>query len=269
MLATYHNHTTFSDGKVNVPTMVAAALDLGVNELGISDHLMLHERQPPPKWSMQRDDLGRYIDTIRNAATPDGPTLRIGLEVDYFPGQEAHIAHTLRDLPLDYIIGSVHYVGDFTIDSSAAAWQPLTDDEREAIHLGYWQRMLGLAQSGLFDIVAHLDLSKKFGYLPRRDLSRDMHAALDAIADAGLVVELNTAGWHKPCADAYPTLALLRECRQRSIPTTLSSDAHQPDHLVRDFVAGAQRLAEAGYDTVARFAGRERRFEPLVSALPT
>ncbi len=91
----------------------------------------------------------------------------------------------------------------------------------------------------------------------------EIDAALDAIADADLVVELNTAGWHKPIRDAYPDEGLLRRCHRRAIPVTLSADAHQPDHLLRDFDRGAERLRAAGYDRIARFRERERRFVEL------
>ena len=91
--------------------------------------------------------------------------------------------------------------------------------------------------------------------------------ALDAIAAAGMVVELNTAGWLRPCADAYPSLEILQACRTRGIDVTLSSDAHHPDFLTKDFERGAERLREAGFERIARFRNRERWFEPLPAAV--
>ena len=127
--------------------------------------------------------------------------------------------------------------------------------------------MRGLAEAGVFNIVAHIDLPKKFGYMPSHVPQREIDAALDAIAEAGLVVELNTAGWHKPCADAYPSTDIVGACFARNIPVTISADAHQGDHLLRDFENAARRLQDAGYDRVARFANREMRFEAISQAL--
>lgn len=68
-------------------------------------------------------------------------------------------------------------------------------------------------------------------------------------------------------AEGYPSAALLKRCRRRGIPVTLSSDAHQAAHLIRDFERGAAILSAAGYDRVARFRGREQWFESLADAV--
>jgi histidinol-phosphatase (PHP family) len=83
-----------------------------------------------------------------------------------------------------------------------------------------------------------------------------------------MVVEINTNGWQCPCREPYPSAAILEQCRRRDIAVTLSADAHDPTHLLRDFPAAAKMLREAGYDQVARFADRQVRFESLESAVP-
>jgi histidinol-phosphatase (PHP family) len=270
MLASYHNHSTWSDGRASTAAMIAQARNLGLGEIGLSDHFVVHPRGEQPRWAMRAGRLQAYIGELqahRIEAEPRDPAVRIGLEVDWFPGHERRIAEALDGLPLDYVIGSVHYVGDFTIDGSARRWEGLSIDERDAVHEEYWRRMRTLAESQLYDIAAHLDLPKKFGYLASIDLRGLISDALDAIREADMVVELNTAGWHKPCACAYPSLEILRECRRRDIPVTLSADAHFPEHLVRDFERGAARIADAGYREIARFRERRRWMEPLEQAL--
>ncbi len=264
MLATYHNHTGYSDGKGAVDDLIASARKLGVGELGISDHYTLFPTGRVIEWSMKLDRLDEYVAEITAAkeATED-VAVRLGLEVDWFPGCADAIRAALGDHPYDYLIGSVHFVDEFPIDSYAEDWQRLSVDERDDMHEGYWRRIISLAESDLFDIVGHVDLTKKFGFYPRRDLTALVGEALEAIADTRLIVELNTNGWHKPCDDAYPTVDILRGCKRRGVPVTLSSDAHDPAHLVRDFDRGTQRLLEAGHKAVARFAERQVRFDPL------
>jgi len=131
------------------------------------------------------------------------------------------------------------------------------------MHRRYWIAIADLARSGLFDIVGHLDLTKKFNQWPTVDLGAEIDAALEAIAGAGMAVELNTAGWNLPCADAYPSTDLLRACRVRSIPALVNSDAHDPAHLLRDFERGVARLREVGYEETVVFEGRRRRTVPL------
>ena len=281
MLATYHNHSKWSDGKPTLREMLDAATRLGIGELGVSDHWVLHPDGTIQKWAMHPEALGAYVDALLElrdgAKRQAGPEVRIGLEVDWFPVRSnasdpgLPLRAVLDRLPFDYLIGSVHEVDGFMIDGSPAAWQPLSQDQVNHLHRRYWQNMKSLGESGLFDIVAHIDLPKKFAFHATCDLRGEIGEALDAIATApnNPVVEINTAGWYKPCADAYPTLDILRECRRREIPVTISADAHQADHLLRDFDKAAARLAEAGYTHIARFAGREKRLEPIAEALVT
>ena len=272
MLASYHNHTTWSDGKAPVGEVIVAARRLGLGEVGISDHLTVHPSGNAVSWSMPPQRLEDYAADVLAAAdrslAEGGPVVRLGVEVDWFDGHRIVLAGVLERVPLDYAIGSVHYCRGIAIDGSAAVWQRWTPDERDDVHREYWRQIRNLAESGLVDIMAHLDLPKKFGFAPRESVKNLVSPALDAIAEAGLVVELNTAGWHKPCREPYPGPSILRACRDRDIPVTLSADAHDPADLMRDFPAAAQLLADAGYDEVARFAGRCVRFEPLSAAAP-
>ena len=102
----------------------------------------------------------------------------------------------------------MHIVDGFGIDGCASDWETLIQDERDDVIRAYWARVRQMARSGLFDIAAHLDLYKKFGYYPSVDISKDVEAALDAVATSGMSVELNTAGWHKPCHEEYPSPAI-------------------------------------------------------------
>lgn len=267
MLASYHNHTDWSDGRNTVADLVQKAADLGIVELGISDHFVLHPSDKPPQWSMMHDQLPLYVREIlslRDDATSRGVNLRLGLEVDWFPGQTETIREALEPHPFDFLIGSVHDIEGLTIDGSPESWKKLNAEQINEAHRRYWRLMRGLAESGLFDIVAHIDLPKKFGFHPSRVPEPEINAALDSIAKADLVVELNTAGWHKPCADAYPSRNLLEKCHRRGIPTTLSADAHLPEHLLRDFDRGVGRLRAAGYSEVVRFARRARWTEAIL-----
>ncbi|HWB20023.1 MAG TPA: histidinol-phosphatase HisJ family protein [Phycisphaerales bacterium] len=270
MLATYHNHSRWSDGKASIPDLIASAHAQSISTLGISDHYCLHPAGVQQPWAMPSEKIDDYIRELQSAraSTPPGLTLSIGVEADWFSNHTHVLKPALERLPVDYILGSIHFVGSFTIDGRPEQWAKLTDDQREQLHRDYWTQVPLMAQSRLFDIASHLDLAKKFGYFAKSDLTSLINPALDALADNHLVVELNTAGWHKPCNDAYPSLDILRACRNRNIPVTISADAHQPEHLLRDFDKAALRLHQAGYDRVARFHNREVTFDSLADAVP-
>ena len=108
--------------------------------------------------------------------------------------------------------------------------------------------MLGAAQCGRFTFLGHLDLPKKFGFLTDGEKYLP-HAkqVLDAAAASGVGIELNTAGWFKPCSEPYPSLPMLREANLKKIPVVVNPDAHCPEHVTRGFSEAAALLRQAGY----------------------
>ena len=82
---------------------------------------------------------------------------------------------------------------------------------------------------------------------------------LDAIAQSGMAVELNTAGWHKDVREAYPSPEIVRGCFRRDIPMLVTADAHHCGELTRDYERGTRALREAGHRESAVFAGRKMK----------
>lgn len=256
MIASYHCHTKWSDGDGEVADYIRAAHAKGIGKIGISDHYVLTPDCTTPDWSMPLDALDDYIEDVASAACTAGDNLvvKTGIEADYFPGGESSISEALSGRPLDYIIGAVHSVDGFPIDDQIADWEALQQRERNDIIRGYWVRIRQMAESGLFHIVAHLDLTKKFGFHPNIDISTEIRFALDAIARAGMIVELNTSGWYDMAKEAYPSIALLKACRSRDIAVIISSDAHHPANITRGFSQARRTLRSAGYLEQARLA---------------
>ncbi|MBT3286560.1 MAG: histidinol-phosphatase HisJ family protein [Victivallales bacterium] len=263
----YHNHSTWSDGTRSVAEMVTAAAASGLTEFGISDHYVLIPHQPNngSEWSMPLARLDEYAAEVQ-ATTRDGITVRLGIEADFFPETWQELPGRFAGIAFDYVIGSVHYADAFPIDCSLSYWTPLSQDEVDEVYRVYWIRIRQLAECGMFDLVGHLDLPKKFGYYPVADLSPERNAALDAIAAADLALELNTAGWDKPCAECYPSPALLREVRRREVPVLISADAHTPANVAAHYRRAAELLWEIGFRETVRFQQRERFTAPLAQA---
>ncbi len=264
MLTSYHNHTNWSDGAPTLAAQIHAAQQIGLDELGISDHYVLRPDRVEVDWSMPLDLLGDYVLQIRAAALEvKGLALRLGVEADFFPETVDEVRERLGVYPFDYLIGSVHYVEDFPIDETGQKWDALTVEERDEMWRMYWVRVRQMAESGTFDFVGHIDLAKKFGHRPTVDLRREAREALDAIRDADMAIEINTAGWSLPAQEAYPSLELLVEARKRAIPLLINADAHFPEFLTRDFQRARELAREAGYRELVRFQQRERIPYPL------
>ena len=246
-MTSYHTHSRWSDGQTSIAAMIAAAEKINLQEFGISDHYVLTPHaETDTSWSMPVERLGEYVDEVLSLSKTSHLTVRLGLEVDYFPENPEEIRNQLSPYPFDYLIGSVHFVDTFPVDHSADFWAPLTQADINRIHVEYWQRVAMAAKSGLFDWLGHLDLVKKFAFRPDIDLSDYINAALDAIVDADIAIELNTSGWDKPCQEAYPDHLILSQCARRNIPVILTADAHSPEELLRHYDRGQNLLNRLG-----------------------
>jgi histidinol-phosphatase (PHP family) len=259
----YHNHTDFSDAKGTVAEMVAAAEQAGLGEFGISDHLVIHPEGRTFRWGMRLERLGEYAAEVRRAARAARLPVRLGIEADFFPETVEELRRLLAGHPFDFVIGSVHFAEGFLFDESRQRWAELTAEECAAKWALYWRLVSQLAASRAFDFMGHLDLPKKFGYRMAEVAPEPALAALDAIAEAGMALELNTSGWHQPCREAYPSPELLRQARRRGIPILINADAHSPADVARSYGPALLLAREAGYTETARYAARRRSCVPM------
>lgn len=234
----------------------ARAVAIGLDEIGFSDHAPM-QRDDFDDWRMRFDQLDAYVASVRRAQR-DFPqlTIRLALEVDYLPGQEEWIRELAARHPWDYFIGSVHYVaGGWDIDNPAklSRWQ-----ERDAydVWAEYFDWLTQAAASGLFEIIGHADLPKKFGFRPQRDCTPVFERFLAAAARSGVAVELNTAGLRKDCREIYPSRQFLDLARARNVPITFGSDAHRPEEVGMDFAAALELARAAGFTETLKFNQR-------------
>jgi histidinol-phosphatase (PHP family) len=264
MRVSYHNHTNWSDGTATLAEMLDGARRAGLDEFGLSDHYALMPGGARVEWAMPPEFLPEYVRTLwQTAAETTGVTLRVGLEVDYFPETELETLAALAEQRFDYRIGSVHFADGFPIDCAPSYWEAITADEREDVWRRYWRYLRMAAETRAFDFIGHLDLPKKFGFLPATDFSADISDLLDAIADLDLAIEMNTAGWEKPIGEQYPSLNLLRQARRRDIPLVINADAHAPAAVANHFDRAYALAREAGYTETVHYANRERFTVPM------
>lgn len=273
MLTDYHLHLRPDDlsataeehfTEENVDHYLAAAEEHGIGELGVSEHIhrftQALEVWRHPFWEEQAvDDLDAYCEFV--GTTP----LRLGLEADYIPGAEDHLANLLEARDFDYVVGSVHFIGDVAVDhEDFDAWESKGDPE--AVWRRYFDTLAEAARSGLFDILAHPDLVKVWGSgrpVPERDLRFFYEPAVEAIAESGIAVEVSTAGLRKPVGEIYPAPALAQMCVDAGAEFALSSDAHAPDQVGFAYERALEFLSGLGVERICVFEGRERRLEPL------
>jgi histidinol-phosphatase (PHP family) len=265
VIVDYHMHLRAPDESIDhslsaVERFVRTAEGRGVDEIGFTEHVY-YFTQTSAVWSLPyqlercRYDLDRYCDAVLEAQRRGLP-VKLGLEVDYVADRHFDLVDVLRPYPWDFLLGSVHWIDGLAVDSEPGLWDRVPVEEVWRL---YFAALREAAGTGFFDILAHPDLVKIFGRRPLRDLIDAEHAATaDAVAEAGVCVEISTAGLHKAVGELYPDAELLAAFRERGVPITLASDAHVPANVGRDFEAATALARSVGYDTVTVFAERRR-----------
>ena len=171
----------------------------------------------------------------------------------------------LEDHDWDYVVGSVHFLRDHSLDTQEySVWG--TGESPERIWRRYFETVAESARSGLYDIIAHPDLVKVWGRAaprPEGDLRRYYEPAVEAFAEAGVAVELSTAGWRKPVGEQYPALGFLELLADAGCPIALSSDAHVPDQVGFEYERAVALLESIGVRQIAVFERRQRRLEAV------
>jgi histidinol-phosphatase (PHP family) len=254
----YHIHTTYSDGKAGPEDYIMAAISAGLKEIGFSEHLNLFVDNQ--HWCMDPGRVSDYISHIRRLRDAvSNIQIRIGLEIDYFPGKEEEIYKFINGLDLDYVLGSVHYLGDMTVDNGADFYENKNIDE---LFEGYFGFVNEAVSSGLFDIVAHCDLVRIYGFKPTTNPENLYRVLANKMKIHDVAFEVNTNGRNRPLGDFYPDRRFLKIFCEENVPVCVNSDAHMPARVGQYFDEAYLLLKEAGYKEMAVFENRERFLVP-------
>ena len=266
----YHMHTPRCNHATgSVADYAAAAVAAGLQEIGMSDH------SPMPggfdkAWRMDRSELDGYVQEIEQArdAFAGRLEIRTGLEADFFPGCEGYLEEMIDAYDWDYIIGSIHYIGDWPFDNPdyIDSWENRSVDEA---YCDYFDLVARSAATGLFDIIGHPDLIKKFGHRPTAGselVARAEEAMLRAVLASGAALEISSAGLRKPVGEIYPHSRIVGRAAELGIPFAFGSDAHAPGEVGHGMDACLAMLENSGIREIAGFKGRQRRMIPIAHA---
>ena len=228
----------------NILEYLEVAKARGLKQMGITEH-------------------DRYLEDIDLSAFQEAREeyqeveLRLGIEIDFVPGAEERMERDANALPYDYVIGSVHRVQGEEVDhpDHRENYEKLEPYE---LYERYYSNVREAALSGRFEILGHPDLIKIFRTYPDQDITPMLEETADAVAESGVVVDVNAAGLRKPIGEVYPSRQLLEMLHRRGVPIILSSDAHAPDQVALGYDKSLKLVHEVGYREVVTFKERER-----------
>jgi histidinol-phosphatase (PHP family) len=233
----------------NILAYCETARARGIRQMGITEH-------------------DRYIEDIDLAAFQEAREhsqdveLRLGIEIDFVPGQEERMDRDATALPYDYVIGSVHRVVGEEVDhpDHQEIYERMETDE---LYARYYENVREAALSGRFEVLGHPDLIKIFRRFPDGDVTPILEETSDAIAESGIVVDVNAAGLRKPIGEVYPARDFLTMLHRRGVPIILSSDAHAADQVAMGYETSVKLVREVGYREVVTFENHERGTLPI------
>ena len=263
-----HLHTDLSpDSDVPIDAYAAAALERGIAELAITDHVDFEPGAPAFGYSTFAD-RERVVREAAERWGPRGVTIRFGVELTYDRGWEADIRDHLARHTYDFTIGSVHDRVDSPYQASRVRSWVAGRSLAEIVEPSF-SEVEAAARSGLFDAIGHLDVVKRYlhPHVSKETLASApelYEPMLRALVDSGTALEINTSGLRHPVGETYPSAAVVarfRELGGRAI--TVGSDAHRRDHFAWALADGYNEAEAAGFRSLAFRRGGDRVTVPI------
>ncbi len=258
-----HTHGFYSDGNGRPFEFAEKAVEMDIISLGFSDH------SPVPidnSWSMKKQALTSYIKETGEVKKEYSKKIDIymGMELDYIPDVDVKKHLNFNELPLDYFIGSVHYIYSkklnkyLEVDGGAEDFNYLVKEgfngDAEAVYKAYYNNVREMISEYIPVVMAHFNLVEKNNSggvhfdVSDEDYLSEVENTLDIVKLYGTIVEINTGGMSRKYMDKpYPSEYILKRCLAKTIPVTINSDAHNPGSLAYKFSDTIDDVKKIGF----------------------
>ena len=232
-----HVHTSFSDGSDSPEAMVQAALEAGLETVGITDHSYTFFDE---SYCIPKAQIPAYLAGISELKERYRGKIEVlcGIEQDYYSECSTR--------EYDYVIGSVHYLKlgaeyvpvDEDAETLLDAAKRYFDGDFYALAEEYYRILADVVRKTGADIIGHFDLISKF--IERTPLFDPMHpryiaawkAAADALLETGVPFEINagaiTRGYRTEC---YPSRNIRSYLASHGAVFVYGSDSHSAEAL--------------------------------------
>ncbi|WP_296559449.1 histidinol-phosphatase HisJ [uncultured Acetobacterium sp.] len=264
LLANYHVHSDYCDGKNTLEEMVTAGIASGLTSMGLSSHLSLPF---PNDWTMKEENLENYLNDVKLLKDKYSSQIELycGLEIDFFIDRQDISDLAKAVIPrLDYTIMAVHTIGITTgadvsyIDESQQNFEQgikkYYAGDNQAFIKDYYQGIAKMVSMFEPDILGHLDLVKKYNHDNRFFHEQDtwyqetVKDCLDQIATKNTRIEINTGtNLRIPGVGRYPSDWMMPEMKKRNIPITIGSDSHSTAGIVFEYDEAEAYITACGY----------------------
>ena len=250
MIANFHTHTVFCDGKNTPEEIVLSAIDKGFSAIGFSGHGYTHF------------DL-RYCmkDTCGYIAQINGLKEKYKKSIQIYLGVEEDAFCFVDRSKFDYIIGSSHYfcVNNeyYPIDSNYDYFKKcLKVFDYDIVRLAktYYTSFCNYIKSRKPDIIGHFDLITKFDeldtslFLENANYNKIAEKYVKEAAKSGSLFEVNTGAISRGLrTSVYPNENLLHILKKLDAKLILASDSHNIETLNFGFDDAKKYLRDIGF----------------------
>ena len=239
----FHTHTQFCDGHNTIAEFCDAAEAMGFEHLGFSPHSPVPIDSP---CNMAIEDVPRYIDIVRRMAE-EHPSMHIytSMEIDYLGDDWGPASPWFEALPLDYRIGSVHFIPDFEgkfvdIDGPQERFRRILaenfDGDLRTLVETFFNQSMTMVRTGGFELIGHYDKIAQNAALVLPELEsldwyrRRLDELTDLIIASGIAVEINTKAVNSH-SRLFPNESQLQRLHKAGVTLVVNSDAHYCDRL--------------------------------------
>jgi len=251
-----HLHTSLSpDSNVPIDAYAALALERGIAEIAITDHVDFEPGAPAFGYTT----FSERERVIRGAAErwgPRGVAIAFGVEITYDQRYETSIRSHLAEHQYDFAIGSCHVGrGSVYAPDRVAHW--VEGRSLDAIVGPYFAEVQAAARSGLFDALGHLDYVKRYlhPHVTRHHLAEApelYEPILRVLVESGTALEVNTSGLRQRSGETYPSPAIVERFRELGGErVTVGSDAHLAGSFAFGLEEGYAAVRAAGIEALA------------------
>lgn len=239
----FHSHTQWCDGRATIEEMTLAAIDADMEHWGFTPH------SPVPidsSCNMSLESVGEYLAEVQRLRQLHGDRIHLyaSMEIDYLSPEWGPANEYFRNLPLDYRIGSVHFIPSdecfVDVDGNFNSFREkmhryFHDDIRHVVDTFYDQSENMLREGG-FDIIGHFDKIGHNASMFKPGIEDEpwykarVDSVIDLIIDRKVTVEINTKQWDT-ARRLFPSRKWLDRLVEAGVDIIVNSDAHFPDKV--------------------------------------
>lgn len=263
----YHMHTDYTeDAEGKVEDYCKIADKKGIEEIAFTNHFIIINKNKP-RWTIMPGEIAKHLKDIESAKKKFNVKIKTGLEVDYWKARNKEIDDVLSNHQFDFLLGSVHYIGDYLIGGTKEeASEFFKNKSMIEIYEAYFARVVETIESQLFDVIAHPDYIRKnivkcFGKeLSFEEYRKSAEKVIEALIDNKVGIEVNSSGYFHGLGDSFPTSDFLKTCLESGVKViTIGSDSHRPSTVGSNLKKVVEKLTKNDCKKICSFDKRKPR----------